>query len=59
METIKYMPQGKCNGHKTARRRYMERLDAERHFGRIMSGMTLVIGALIGALITLFVQGVI
>ena len=59
MEKIEYMEQGTVNGRRTVRARHIEALDRERHYGRIMSGMTLVIGALIGSLITLFVQGVI
>ena len=49
MEEIKYMAQGKCNGHKTARRRYIERLEAERKSGQIMGTFMLIVGILIGA----------
>jgi hypothetical protein len=49
MEEIKYMAQGKCNGHKTARLRYMERLAAERKSGQIMGTFMLIVGILIGA----------
>ena len=49
MEDIKYMPQGTVNGHKTARRRYIERLEAERKSGQIMGTFMLIVGILIGA----------
>lgn len=49
MEHIEYMPQGKCNGHKTARLRYIERLEAERKSGQIMGTFMLIVGILIGA----------
>lgn len=49
MEEIKYMAQGKCHGRKTARVRYMERLDAERKSGQIMGTFMLIVGILIGA----------
>ena len=52
MEEIKYMPQGTCNGKKTAHSRALERLEAEHREGEMRATLAFVLGLLIGAAIT-------
>lgn len=59
MERIEYMTQGIVNGRRTARARHMEAVARERHYWQMVAILALVAGAMIGAAVTLFVQGVI
>lgn len=59
MEQIKFMEQGTVNRRMTTRARHMEAVARERHYWQLVAILALVAGAMIGAAVTLFVQGVI
>ena len=59
MEEIRYMEQGTVNKRMTTRARHMEAVARERHYWQMVAILALVAGAMIGAAVTLFVQGVI
>lgn len=59
MEQIRFMEQGAVNRKMTTRARHMEAVARERHYWQMVAILSLVAGAMIGAAVTLFVQGVI
>ena len=56
--TISCMTQGAVNGRKSIRARHMDALECERRHGQIIAALALAVGAILGCMVTLIVQGI-